>query len=124
VLNPTDSFNVRVSVSYDAKKGYGNLTSMSMTPGDARNPKENSFGGYTFFPPGKDSPEPFSTDDMTDVVINNSFSDVTGSIHHELRHVLLGDFGRMGNNAKHGLPEVDKQTKEAEDEAKQNEKQQ
>lgn len=63
-------------------------------------------------------------DDMTDVVINNSFSDITGAIHHELRHVLLGDFGRMGNNAKHGLPEVDRQTKEAQQEADQNKKEQ
>jgi RHS repeat-associated protein len=119
VLKPTDSFNVRVSLSYDAKKGYGDLSTMSMTPGD----KDASFEGYTFFPPGKNSPSPFSADDDTDVVVNNS-TDVPATIHHELRHVLLGDFGRMGNNAKHGLPEVEKQTKDAEKEAHQNEKEQ
>jgi RHS repeat-associated protein len=119
VLKPTDSFNVRMSLSYDAKKGYGDLSTMSMTPGD----KDASFEGYTFFPPGKNSPSPFSGDDDTDVVVNNS-TDVPATIHHELRHVLLGDFGRMGNNAKHGLPEVEKQTKDAEKEAHQNEKEQ
>jgi RHS repeat-associated protein len=119
VLNPNDSFNVRVSLSYDAKKGYGNLSTMSMTPDD----QGASFEGYTFFPPGKNSPSPFSADDDTDVVVNNS-TDVPATIHHELRHVLLGDFGRMGNNAKHGLPEVDKQTNDAEKEAQQNEKEQ
>ncbi|HVN19656.1 MAG TPA: hypothetical protein VMU05_12805 [Dongiaceae bacterium] len=49
---------------------------------------------------------------------------MAGSIHHELRHVLLGDFGRMGHKAEHGLPEVEKQTKEAEEEADRNKKEQ
>jgi len=115
VLKPTDSFNVRISVSYNAKSGLGNLSTSSMTA--------NDFEGYTFFPPGKNSPQPFSADEDTDVVVNNS-NDVPATIHHELRHVLLGDFGRLGNNAKHGLPEVEKQTKAAEDEAHQNEKEQ
>ncbi len=115
VLKPTDSFNVRISVSYNAKSGFGNPSTSSMTA--------NDFEGYTFFPPGKNSPQPFSADEDTDVVVNNS-NDVPATIHHELRHVLLGDFGRMGNNAKHGLPEVEKQTKAAEDEAHQNEKEQ
>ena len=76
------------------------------------------------FPPGINAPSPFSADDDTDVVVNTTSDDIAATIHHELRHVLLGDFGRAGNNAKHGLPEVDKETKEAETEARQNEKQQ
>jgi len=106
--------------AYNVKEGASNLTTMSATPSD----KEMSFMGYTFFPPGKNSPQPFSGDDATDVVINNSADDVSATIHHELRHVLLGDFGRTGNDAQHGLPEVEKQTKEAEKEAVQNEKEQ
>ncbi len=124
VLNPTDSFNVRMSLSYNSKTGFGKLATMSMTPGDAGDPNDNSFMGYTFFPPGKNSPSLFSGDDMTDVVVNTSADDISATIHHELRHVLLGDFGRTGNNAKHGLPEVEKQTKDAEKEAIQNEKEQ
>ena len=73
---------------------------MSMTPGDAGDPNDNSFMGYTFFPPGKNSPSLFSGDDMTDVVVNTSADDISATIHHELRHVLLGDFGRTGDNAK------------------------
>ncbi|HXY78889.1 MAG TPA: RHS repeat-associated core domain-containing protein [Candidatus Acidoferrales bacterium] len=122
VLKSTDSFNVRVNLSYNAKTGYGNLTTMSMNPGEPG--YSNSFAGYTYFPPGKNSPQPFSADDDTDVVANISGGDLAATIHHELRHVLLGDFGRTGNNAQHGLPEVEKQTKEAEKEAIQNEEQQ
>jgi len=40
VLKPTDSFNVRISVSYNAKSGLGNLSTSSMTA--------NDFEGYTF----------------------------------------------------------------------------
>jgi hypothetical protein len=119
VLKSTDSFNVRVSLSYNAKTGYGDLTTMSMTPGEPG--YGNSFAGYTYFPPGKNSPQPFSADGDTDVVANISGGDLAATIHHELRHVLLGDFGRIGNNAKHGSPEVEKQTKEAEKEAIKNE---
>jgi hypothetical protein len=116
VLNPTDSFSVRVSLTYSSKSGLGPPTSMSMTPGG-----DGGFAGYTFFPPGSNSPQPYSNDSDTDMVINNS-SDVPQGIAHELRHVVLGDFGRSGLKGVHGVPEVDRQTKAAEDEAAQNEK--
>jgi RHS repeat-associated protein len=122
VLKSTDSFNVRVNLSYNAETGFGNLTTMSLNPGEPG--YGNSFAGYTYFPPGQNSPQPFSADDDTDVVANISGGDLAATIHHELRHVLLGDFGRTGNNAKHGLPEVEKQTKEAEKEAIRNEEEQ
>jgi RHS repeat-associated protein len=125
VLKPTDSFNVRVSLSYNAKTGFGPLTTMRMSPGDPRHPGRSggmAFMGYTLFPPGSNGPQMFSGDDMTDVLVNTLSDDLSATIHHELRHVLLGDFGRMGQNAEHGIPEVDKQTKDAEKEAKQNEK--
>ena len=85
-------------------------------------PSNNTgFDGYTFFPVGSNSPGPWSTGDFTDVVVN-TVDGLTENIHHELRHVLIGDFGKTGFAAKHGHPDVDKQTKEAEDEAEQNEK--
>jgi RHS repeat-associated protein len=115
LLKPTDTFKVRASSSWNAKTGNGPLTTQSESASD--------FLGYTYFPPGPNAPQPFSADDDTDVVVNNS-EDVTATIHHELRHVLLGDFGRTGNNAIHGLPEVEKQTKSAEAEATQNAKEQ
>jgi len=89
---------------------------MSTTPG---------FDGYTFFPYKKGDPGPFSPDDTTHSVINSepSDGDIPATIHHEMRHIFLGDFGRSAKKAGHGQPGVDQQTKAAEDEAKKNEKQ-
>jgi hypothetical protein len=83
-----------------------------MTPG-----QDGGFSGYTFFPYGKGVPGPYSVGDFTDVVINASRGDTPETIHHELRHVLLGDFGRTAPNAAHGTGNVDSQTTEAEKEA-------
>lgn len=122
VYAPTDSFNVRVSVSWNAKTGYSKLTTASMTPGDAHNKNGQFFVGYTFFPPGKDVPGPYSEGDFTDAVINSSADDITAAMHHELRHVFLGDFGRSALQARHGYGDVDQQTADAEREALENEK--
>jgi hypothetical protein len=92
---------------------------------DAYNPSKNDgFEGYTFFPLGE-GPGPYSDGNYTDVVVNNSDSGrggVPASIHHELRHVFLGDFGRSASKALHGTGNVDQQTKAAEDEAIKNQK--
>jgi RHS repeat-associated protein len=120
VLRPNDSFDLKTVVSFDKKTGekYG---IMSTTPGD---PNEGTgFAGYTFFPYHEGDPGPFSPDDTTHVVANTVSDSLTATIHHELRHVFLGDFGRSAKKAGHGQPGVDQQTKAAEDEAKKNEKQ-
>lgn len=121
VLKPTDKFNVRVNATYDAKTGDGPLTSMSMTPGNPRDPNSNSFVGYTFLPYDKGVPGPYSMGNFTDVVVNTVSPDgIPSTIYHELRHVLLGDFGRVAPYGAHGTGKVDQETTEAEKEAAKN----
>jgi RHS repeat-associated protein len=120
VLKPNDSFDLKTVISWDKKTG-DKMAIMSTTPGDPN--KGTGFGGYTFFPYHSGDPGPFSPDDTTHVVANSVSDSLTATIHHELRHVFLGDFGRSAKKAGHGQPGVNRQTKAAEDEAKQNEKQ-
>ncbi len=121
VLMENDKFSVQISfsASRDAsgKMIYGPLSTVSMTPG-----QDGGFEGYTIFPPSSGL-QPYSSGDFTDVVVNASRGDVTQTIHHELRHVLLGDFGRAAANAAHGAGNVNRETQEAEKEAAKNEKQ-
>ncbi|HET6933105.1 MAG TPA: RHS repeat-associated core domain-containing protein [Candidatus Acidoferrum sp.] len=120
VLKPNDSFDLKTVVSFDRRTGE-KLGILSTTPGD---PNEGTgFAGYTFFPYHKGDPGPFSPDDTTHVVANTVSDSLAATIHHELRHVFLGDFGRSAPKAGHGQPGVDQQTKAAEDEAKKNQNQ-
>ena len=123
VLKPADSFNVGSILSYDSKTGDGPLTTTSMTPGNPRDPNSNSFVGYTFFPYAKGVPGPYSVGNFTDIVANTVSPDgIPSTIYHELRHVLLGDFGRVAPYGAHGTGSVDRQTTEAEKEAVKNSK--
>jgi len=54
---------------------------------------------------------------ITDVIVNASRGWIPATIHHELRHVLLGDFGRIAPYGAHGTGRVDRETIEAEKEA-------
>jgi hypothetical protein len=87
-------------------------------------PKSSSFEGYTFFQNwGKEEPGVvFSAGNFTLVVVHGSQTalEITVAMHHELRHVFLGDFGRTPQKAFHTTPGVDDATKRAEDEAKKN----
>ncbi len=84
--------------------------------------------GLTVFPlPGKpENLDFYSTSKNTEAYAASDGSDeeVTATIHHELRHIVLGDFGRNINRAKHGNgqteTEADRATKAADDEAKRN----
>ena len=115
VLKPNDSFDLKTVISWTKKEGDV-LGIRSTTPG---------FDGYTFFPYKQGDPGPFSPDDITHAVINSEplDHDIPATIHHEMRHIFLGDFGRSAKKAGHGQPGVDQQTKAAEAEAKKNEKQ-
>ena len=88
---------------------------MSTTPTEG-----GGFTGYTFYPQGAGVPGPYSTGDFTDVIINAGRDWIPSSIHHELRHVLLGDFGRVAPYGVHGTGKVDRETSEAEKEAVKN----
>jgi RHS repeat-associated protein len=123
VLKPNDKFDVRVTVGVNVDTGKETMSNMSMTPGNPNDPNSNSFVGYTFFPYGKGVPGPYSTGNFTDVVVNTVSPDgIPSTIHHELRHVLLGDFGRVAPYGAHGTGTVDRQTTEAEKEAVKNSK--
>gem|GEM_PF-993308 len=121
VVKPNDSFDLKVVLSVNVKKGEETTGIMSTTLG---NPKEGTgFAGLTFFPYRKGDPGPYSPDDITHVVNTVSLDDsIAATIHHELRHVFLGDFGRAAKKGGHGQPGVDKETKAADDEAIKNQK--
>ena len=79
------------------------------------------FGGYTFFPLGEGVPGPYSTGDFTNVIINVGRGWIPSTMHHEIRHVLVGDFGRQAPHfGQHGTGRVDQETREAEKEAVKN----
>jgi hypothetical protein len=115
VLKSDDKLQVMVAVSTNVKTGQETMGTMTMTPG-----QDGGFAGYTFYPYGKGVPGPYSTGDFTDVVVNASRGEVPETIQHELRHVLLGDFGRTAPYGAHGTGTVDRQTTEAEKEAAKN----
>lgn len=117
VLSPAQGFTILSQMSYP-----GPLVPVKTPMGSPKT--DNGFEGYTFFPfTGTQEPGVIYTPGsavLVEVNTDQSLESVTETIHHELRHVLLGDFGRSAALAKHGLPEVEKQTREAEAEARRN----
>lgn len=121
VLNANDQVTIKVTVGFDSKNG-NQVQSQTISPGNPS--KGDGFSGYTFFPVG-DGTGPYSNGNYTDVVVNNTDPGAGGTpatIHHELRHVFLGDFGRSASKAQHGTGNVDQQTKAAGNEAIRNQK--
>jgi RHS repeat-associated protein len=100
----------------------GGVTFSHNTPG-------NPFAGYTFFPliTPPENLNFYSTSGNTESYIADDASDeeLSADIHHELRHVLLGDFGRNIVRSYHRQPgqpetEADAATQRAEEEVKKN----
>ena len=116
VLKGYSKYEVKAFVNWDSATNKKTYETKSATPNDA----EFNFSGYTFFPQGEGAPEPFSTGSFTNVVVNASRGRIPSTIHHELRHVLLGDFGRKAPFGAHGTGRVDQETEEAEKEAVKN----
>jgi hypothetical protein len=114
VLKGDEKFDVKVTVRVD-RAGAEELGTASMTANEA-----GGFTGYTFYPYGQGVPGPWSTGNFTDVVVNAGRGWIPSTMHHELRHVLLGDFGRVAPYGKHGTGKVDQETTEAEKEAVKN----
>jgi len=118
VLAPSDSYKIMGVQSWS--KTTGTKFSIVSVPMGHPDTKEG-FLGYVFFQfRGKDEPGiTYSDGPYTHAVINAKQTDmgISASIHHELRHVKLGDFGRAAQKALHGIPIVDTETKEAEKEA-------
>jgi hypothetical protein len=114
--------------SWDAKTGTQWKTDKLTMNGPT-----DPFNGYTLFEfRGKDEAGVDYTPGKYSESIVNATQDQLGiveTVDHELRHMFLGDFGRNAQNAEHsatfnadGIPKnnADKETKEAEDEAKAN----
>ncbi|MCW5970956.1 MAG: hypothetical protein KIT57_20835, partial [Blastocatellales bacterium] len=89
------------------------------------------FAGYTFFEYREkiESGVLYTTGKFSEMVINGGMDEIgiVTTMHHELRHMLLGDFGRTTMRAKHSQPgaprtEADDQTDRAESEANENAK--
>ena len=72
-------------------------------------------------PPAEGVPGPYSTGDFTNVIINASRGWIPSTMHHEVRHVRIGDFGRqVPFAAGHDTDGVTQKTREAEEEARDN----
>ncbi len=115
VLKPDEKFDVRVTVSINRETGTEQTATMSTTPSEA-----GGFTGYTIYPQWPGVPGPWSPGNFTDVIVNAGRGWIPSTMHHELRHVLLGDFGRVAPYGKHGTGRVDEETTEAEKEAVKN----
>lgn len=118
VLAPEDRYSLRTIASWPAQ----DLKTMSTPMGHPDT--KDGFLGYTFpqFRGRVEDGIMYSPGAWTEVVVNakQTQSGVAESIHHEFRHALLGDFGRSATLAKHGRPDVERETKAAEDEARLN----
>jgi len=81
-------------------------------------------GGITLFPftGNNTSAIVYSPTGVTQIYVNDDFPDIeiTVAIHHELRHVFLADFGRALPKGQHGQSGVNKETGQAEKEARAN----
>jgi hypothetical protein len=117
VLKGDAEFQVGVFLSLDARLGEDNFEVRSATPNDF----DVSFEGYIFFPLAEGVPSPYSTGDFTNIIINADRGWMPSSMHHEVRHLLIGDFGRqVPFAAYHGIGSVDQETRKAEKEAVKN----
>jgi RHS repeat-associated protein len=131
VLGKGEAVTIQTMKEWNRKTGVV-LEKASMT----MDGKENPFSGYTFFEyRGKDEGISYSAGKYTNIVINSVGElDITISqaMHHEIRHVILGDFGRSVPNGRHSstfnsdqIPKnnIDRESLEAEKEVIPNAKQ-
>ena len=86
VLKGDAEFQVGVFLSLDARLGEDNFEVRSATPNDF----DVSFEGYIFFPLAEGVPSPYSTGDFTNIIINADRGWMPSSMHHEVRHLLIG----------------------------------
>jgi RHS repeat-associated protein len=124
VLKSGDTYKVFGEVSYS--KETGSKTGVSTAT------FRDDFEGYTLFPyRGRFEPGVSYTDgDYSEAIVNgdSTADEMAVSMHHELRHIVLGDFGRSATKALHSQPrqpknDADRQTDAAGREALENAKQ-
>lgn len=129
VGGPKDKFSVFVANEVNGKPQLVDLKKSSGS--DMYMSAKEGFYGYTFFPARKGNliaGDFYSKSKMTVIAVANDTSDeeISATMHHESRHVVLGDFGRNIPNSKHskinGGPEnaVDRATDRADAETKSN----
>ncbi|MFI5349642.1 MAG: hypothetical protein ACHQ2Z_08870 [Elusimicrobiota bacterium] len=118
VLSPRDKYSLRVRTDYPSAK-------LSIKTAPMGHPDtSDGFLGYTFFQ-YRGSVEDgiiYAPGAWTDVLINARQTDasIAVTLHHEFRHVVVGDFGRAAPAAKHGSPEMETAVSAAETEASKN----
>lgn len=118
ILAPADRLTIKSADAFPARA----LATVSFPMG---HPDTNDgFLGYTFFEyrGAVESGILYSAGPYNHAVVNagQGFAALSVSVHHEFRHVVLGDFGRSAPSAKHGDPAVDAETDAAEREARAN----
>ena len=102
ILSTGETTNIGFFASWSKETGYSSLQSTPLTMNGPSDP----FAGYTFFEyHGKHEPGAIYTPGKySQIVINSSgMADIEliKAMHHEIRHLVLGDFGRTVPNAAH-----------------------
>ena len=121
VVKPNDKVTV-LNITYENyKTGEKKFATAQFEMGDPE--KGTGQWGYTLFPFYPGQPGPWSPDKSAHAIANTISDSLAATIHHELRHIFLGDFGRTATKATHGQIGVGKETRAAEREAKRNENQ-
>jgi len=114
ILKGDDAFDVLVTTGWSATAGRTVSTATTTANQDG------GFTGYTFYPDAHGAPGPWATGTATHIVVNANRDWNPSTIHHELRHVSLGDFGRHAPYGAHGHGSADRETRAAEQEAVRN----
>jgi len=121
VVKPNDKVTV-LNIKYENyKTGEKKFATAQFEMGDPE--KGTGQWGYTLFPFYPGQPGPWSPDKSAHAIATTISDSLAATIHHELRHIFLGDFGRTATKATHGQIGVGKETRAAEREAKRNENQ-
>ena len=123
VVKQGGTYQLKESYLENGKDGFKTTT-------NKLGPRSQEFDGYTVFEyRGKRETGIIYASGVSEMIIHGdqSDADVSAAMHHETRHLVLGDFGRSALKAKHsesGQPKntVDIETDKADKEAIQNAK--
>jgi RHS repeat-associated protein len=123
VVKEGESYQIRETVFKNGKESFKIST-------NKLGPVDQEFEGYTFFQyRGKREEGIIYAKGVSEMVIHGGQDDegIAGAMHHETRHLVLGDFGRTALRARHSQPrqpkaEADIETEKSDKESKENAK--